>query len=295
MTNLTHHHEVLDSLGCFITQRTDAHVSRQQLWFPSELLERAPERFDLPPEIIVLLVLNTLTEEGLPSFHRLLATHLGEAAPLVRWTDLWTAEEDRHGTVLRDYLLRVRNVRMVEVEKMQYAYQCQGFRPDWQRDPYQLLAYTCLQEWATQIAHQGLARILGDSEPVLGNVLRKIAGEEAKHLAFYRTVFGKILERDPNGALVALARVIGVFSMPGLSIPGFNEMTRLSNHLGMFTPLDFLSIVEGTSKFLALKRVDRLGDDGKKARDFIERRSAVIRRAYRPPVNFQMPKFAFLN
>lgn len=292
---LTRHHEVLAALGGFVTEQTRLHEARQDLWFPSEILPETPQTFTVPAEVKVLLVLNTLTEEGLPSFHRLLATHLGESSPMVSWTDLWTAEEDRHGTVLRDFLLRVVGLNMAEVERMQYAYQRQGFRPDWQLDPYQLIAYTILQEWATQISHQNVSKILKGDEPVLEVILGKIAKEEAKHLAFYRSVFAKILEQDPNDALVALSRVMRGFAMPGKNIPGFADLSAVSDHAKMFTSQDYCAILTGTSKFLGLTELDGLDDAGKRARDQILALPARLDRVSARRAQFTMPKFPFLQ
>ncbi len=295
MPNIARHRQILATLEPFVAEQTRLHESRQKLWFPSELLADAPQTFRLDPKVGALLVLNTLTEEGLPSFHRLLATNLGESPALVSWTDLWTAEEDRHGAVLHDYLLRVSNVNMVEVERMQYSYLRQGFRPHWQSDPYLLFAYTALQEWATQIAHQNISsELLRGGEPVLEGIVNKIAKEEAKHLAFYRSILAKLLEHDPDDVLAALAEVMMRFHMPGSNIPGFLELTTLSNDTKMFTPYDYAKIVRGTGTFLGLIEIQGLGDEGKRARDAILALPDRLEKIAARKVRFEMPRFPFL-
>ena len=52
----------------------------------------------IPDPARAALALNILTEEGLPHFHRLLAVYLGDDSFWRIWNNLWTAEEDRHGT-----------------------------------------------------------------------------------------------------------------------------------------------------------------------------------------------------
>ena len=152
-------HEVLVSLEPFVRQLTATHLEKRRLWFPNDLLgadaeggeaqkqdvERVREAArGLPDGVRVALALNLLTEEGLPHFHRLIATHLGNESPWSDWNNLWTAEEDRHGCALRDYVRDARVFNMGALERMQYRYIESGFNPDWQRDPYRLLAYTSL-------------------------------------------------------------------------------------------------------------------------------------------------------
>ena len=60
-----------------------------------------------------------LTEEGLPHFHRLLATYLGGDTFWSKWTNLWTAEEDRHGAVLHDYTRDSKILDNPVLERMQ--------------------------------------------------------------------------------------------------------------------------------------------------------------------------------
>ena len=150
--------EILVALEPFVRQQTAAHLERRKLWFPNDLspadaheseqdvreLERVREAArGLPDAVRVALALNLLTEEGLPHFHRLIATHLGNESPWSDWNNLWTAEEDRHGCVLRDYVRDARVFNMGALERMQYRYIEAGFNPDWHQDPYRLLARCC--------------------------------------------------------------------------------------------------------------------------------------------------------
>ena len=125
----------------------------------------------IPDSARAALALNTLTEEGLPHFHRLLAVHLGEDSHWRRWNNMWTAEEDRHGAVLHDYLRDTRLLHQRRLEEMQYSYLESGFHPDWDTDPYRVFVHTTLQERATQVSHSGTGRAVADYEPLLNEVL----------------------------------------------------------------------------------------------------------------------------
>src|SRR5262245_15183874 len=143
--------EVLADLEPVVHELMEQHEAKRVLWFPSELLSPAPdtdhdahirelrERADginLPAR--VALALNLLTEEGLPHFHRLLATYLGGDTFWSKWTNLWTAEEDRHGAVLHDYARDSQILDNPVLERMQFEYLKAGFEPSWDKDPYRV-------------------------------------------------------------------------------------------------------------------------------------------------------------
>ena len=158
--------EVLADLEPLVKELMVAHEAKRILWFPSELLAPAPDTdpdhhikelreraagISLPGR--VALALNLLTEEGLPHFHRLLAVYLGSDSFWSKWTNLWTAEEDRHGAVLHDYARDSQILNNPELERMQFEYLRAGFEPAWDKDPYRVFVYTSLQERATQVSH----------------------------------------------------------------------------------------------------------------------------------------------
>lgn len=272
--------EVLEDLEGIVHDMMEVHESKRQLWFPSELL--APEEGTDPEEhqrtlidrvrgfpdaCRAALALNTLTEEGLPHFHRLLATHLGEESFWAKWNNLWTAEEDRHGAVLGDYMRDTGCVDQRELERLKFEYIKAGWQPAWDRDPYRVFVYTTLQERATQYSHAGTGRVVGEYEPVLGGILRRIASEEARHFNFYRRVFEEILKRDPSQALVSAAHVMPAIDMPGITIPGFKEFADVIRRSGIYGPRDYLKIVQGALANWKIEALTGLDEFGRKAQE----------------------------
>ena len=274
--------EVLTDLEPVVHELMDAHESKRILWFPSELLSAAP---DTDPDHYlsalrerakgisaparVALALNLLTEEGLPHFHRLLAAYLGEEAFWSKWTNLWTAEEDRHGAVLHDYTRDARVFDPGVIEKMQFEYIKAGFDPEWDKDPYRVFVYTTLQERATQISHANTGKLASEYEPTIGEVLANVAKEEARHYTFYRTVFKEVLARDPNAALESAARIMPAIDMPGVKMPNFREFADVVRRAGIYGPRDYLRIVEEQIKFWAVDKIEGLNAAGRKAQEKI--------------------------
>lgn len=288
-------YEVLRSLEPLAAQLTERHLRKRKLWYPSELLPADEQQVQssleeqealrgrartLPDAVRVSLALNLLTEEGLPHFHRLIATYLGSAGGVgashydsvwMRWNNLWTAEEDRHGCVLRDYVRDARLFDMRAFEQLQYRYIEAGFNPDWQGDPYRLLAYTSLQERATQFAHQNTGKLAGDYEPLLQTILGQIASDEARHYAFYREMFKGLLQQDPNRALMAAAEVLPALSMPGHAIPGYREMSEVVHRSDIYGPRQYQAIVEDILEFWAIRELQGLDGDGARAQETLLR------------------------
>ncbi|MGH2568031.1 MAG: acyl-ACP desaturase, partial [Bacteroidota bacterium] len=230
--------EVLHSLSPLVESLMEDHIEKRRLWFPSDFLpadeqmsddEEAKEKAlrerarGINDAVRVSVTLNLLTEEGLPHFHRLLATHLGDDSIWSKWNYMWTAEEDRHGDILRDYARAARLFKFRQVEMMQFAYQSAGFTPEWDKDPYKVFVYTSLQERATQTAHANTGKQAGAYEPTLHGILSNIAADEARHYAFYRKVFKGLLEVDTNRALRAALSILPSIEMPGLTVPHFKE------------------------------------------------------------------------
>ncbi|MGB1558157.1 MAG: acyl-ACP desaturase [Oceanococcaceae bacterium] len=241
--------EVLNHLAPQVEGLVARHLEQRNLWMPSDLLDEG-ERDQLreaarglPDAVRAGLALNLLTEEGLPHFHRLIAVHMGEDSVWNRWNNIWTAEEDRHGCVLRDYARDAGIFDMAALERLQYAYLEAGFNPDWGHDPYKLLAYTSLQEKATQRAHGNLARLAATEEPRLQHILSRVAGDESRHHVFYRDAFAMLLQEDPERALKAAWAVMPNLAMPGHTIPGYAQLSDVVRAAGIYGPLDYTKIV----------------------------------------------------
>lgn len=274
--------EVLKDLDTIVFDMMTAHEAKRPLWMPSDLLEAKPgedrdehvamlrrRAVGIPDPARAALALNLLTEEGLPHFHRLLATHLGEDSHWIAWNDLWTAEEDRHGAVLHDYVRDSRLIDNRRLEEMQFQYLKAGFRPDWDKDPYRVFVYTSLQERATQQSHAETGRVIGQYEPLLGDVLSNVATEEARHFQFYRRVFQEILDRDPNEALVSASHIMPSIEMPGHSMPGFRDMADVIRRAGIYGPRDYLRIVQEQIRFWKVDALTGLNELGRKAQEKI--------------------------
>ena len=106
----------------------DRHASVAQEWFPHDFIPyRLGRDFDKEPwtpdqprlsgVAQTSFEVNLLTEDNLPSYHRLIHGMFGAGdGAWINWVGRWTAEEGRHAIVLRDYLTVTRNIDPVALE-----------------------------------------------------------------------------------------------------------------------------------------------------------------------------------
>lgn len=218
------------------------HLSLAQDWLPHDYVpwdqgrdfaslpwEETQSRLSAPVRAAVAL--NLLTEDNLPGYHGELARIYGDSEPWRAWLDRWTAEEGRHGIVLRDYLVVTRAVDPVALEADRMATVSGGFRaPD--KDMLRTIAYVSLQELATRVSHRGTGRLSDD--PGLDRLLARVATDENLHMVLYRDLVQAALEVEPTAMLRALVDEIAGFAMPGTGIPGFVRRAAVVARAGIY-------------------------------------------------------------
>lgn len=167
------------------------------------------------------LVVNLLTEDNLPSYHREIYQSFGPEGAWGTWIGRWTAEEGRHGMAIRDYLLTTRAVDPVALERERMAHMSQGFESSYDLDMLHTVAYVSFQELATRISHRNTGRFTQD--PFCEQLLHRISVDENLHMIFYRNLVTSALDVAPDETLQAIWDVVKDFQMPGSTIEGFTR------------------------------------------------------------------------
>ena len=112
-----------------------------------------PEDSPLDPVAKTAMVVNLLTEDNLPSYHREIATRFSREGAWGQWVGRWTAEEGRHGIALRDYLVVTRGVDPVKLEALRMEHMTAGYDSG-EKTMLQAVAYVSFQELATRVSHR---------------------------------------------------------------------------------------------------------------------------------------------
>ncbi|MEV7226123.1 acyl-ACP desaturase [Polymorphospora sp. NPDC051019] len=225
---------LLIELEPVVATNLDRHLGLAKEWFPHEYVPWSDGRtFDgvlggeawspadstIPEAARTALIVNLLTEDNLPSYHRQIATLFGQDGAWGTWVHRWTAEEGRHGTAIRDYLTVTRAVDPVALERARMVHMSAGYSNQHDDEVLHSLAYVSFQELATRISHRNTGRATGD--PLCEQLLARIAADENLHMVFYRNLLAAAFEFAPSQAMRAVADVVGDFQMPGNGIDGF--------------------------------------------------------------------------
>ncbi|AMU69223.1 acyl-ACP desaturase [Mycobacteroides abscessus] len=207
-----------------------------------------PEQSKLSEVAKIAMITNLLTEDNLPSYHREIAMNFTMDGPWGTWVNRWTAEENRHGIAIRDYLVVTRSVDPVELEKLRVEQMTRGFSPGQNRQDelfaeslFDSVVYVTFQELATRVSHRNTGKAC--AEPVADELLKRISTDENLHMIFYRNIVEAGLEIAPNQAVKAVHKVLDNFTMPGYTIPGFRRNAVTIATGGVYDPQSHLDEV----------------------------------------------------
>lgn len=227
---------------------------------------------DIRPILASSFLVNLLTEDNLPHYTSRIHGKVSGSEALMLFANEWTAEEDTHGVIMRDYALLTGLIGDRETSLISNASYDIGrtsqLRNGTEIDPSSLqvaFAYLSLQEHLTKEAHKKLGWIL----PKMGQrVMNPIVGDEQNHYEFYRKLSEASLEIDPDGTLVAMNDIYSNFSMPGaLGIPDFINHSMAIGSSGIFDLETIAQSQQNIANKLSISLVKPVTDEGKRAKE----------------------------
>jgi acyl-[acyl-carrier-protein] desaturase len=280
--------ELLLELEPTVAGELDRHLSVAKEWFPHQYVPWSQGRdYDGPmegeawspddsvvsPAAREALVVNLLTEDNLPGYHREISTLFGRDGAWGTWVDRWTAEENRHGIVIRDYLTVTRAVDPVALERARMTHMQGGYQADHGDKMLHGLAYVAFQELATRVSHRNTGTASGD--PLCERMLTRVAADENLHMLFYRNLLAAAFELAPDETMRAVTDVVTGFQMPGHTIDGFLRKSVAIANAGIYDLRVHLDdVVTPVLRQWGVFELEGLRADGDKAReelsDFLE-------------------------
>ncbi|KAH7290914.1 hypothetical protein KP509_30G069200 [Ceratopteris richardii] len=261
--------------------------------FLEDLKELRMRSKELPPEYMVCLVGDMITEEALPTYQTMLNTLDGvrdetgaSSTAWARWTRAWTAEENRHGDLLNMYLYLSGRVNMRAIEKTTQYLIGSGMDPRTENNPYLGFIYTSFQERATFISHGNTARQakeFGDLR--LAQICGTIAADERRHENAYSKIVEKLFELDPDGTMLCFEDMMRKkISMPahlmydGCDSEIFNNFSTIAQKTGVYTAKDYADILEHLIRRWNVDKLSALSSRGQQAQDYVCGLAARIRK-----------------
>ncbi|KAK6786887.1 hypothetical protein RDI58_015412 [Solanum bulbocastanum] len=235
-------------------------------------------------EYFVMLVGNMLTEDALPTYQTLFNTLDGvrddtgcSPCPWAIWSRAWSAEENRHGDLLRTYLYLSGRVDMLMVDKtLQYLIGA-GMDIGLENNPYLGFVYTSFQERATCLSHGNMARLATEGgDPMLARICGTIAADEKRHEHVYTRIVEKLLEVDPNTTMLAIAHMMKkkIIMPMHLMYDGqdpniFEHFTAIIERQGIYTSRHYAEILEFFIIRWKLEKLEGLIGEARRAQDYV--------------------------
>ncbi len=277
LTNL----QLLQELEPEVERLLNRHLSMFKEWNPHDYIpwsdgknyyaqggqDWEPGQSHLSDVAQVAMVQTLLTEDNLPSYHREIAMNFSMDGPWGQWVNRWTAEENRHSTALRDYLVVTRAVDPVELEKLRMEQMPRGFSPgqNHQGDMFadsvfDSVMYVSFQELATRVSHRNTGRAC--NETIADQMLAQVSHDENLHMLFYRDVSAAGLDIAPNQALKSVHRILRNFKMPGFTVPEFRRKAVIIAVGGVYDPRIHLDevVMPVLKKWRIFEREDFTGE-----------------------------------
>lgn len=213
---------------------------------------------DIRPTLAASFLVNLLTEDNLPYYAEKNLTMASESEPLTKWAKEWIAEEDSHGTLMRDYALLTGIIGPKDNTLIRHNTYHQGRTKQLRTgtdispgDNLEAFHYLTLQELLTVRAHDMLSWMLDQSGV---KVFKPMIGDENNHYQFYRKLSRATLDNSEftDTSLMAMNKVYSQFEMPGSGgIPRFRTLASRIAVSGIF---DIITIAE--SKKAIINRLD---------------------------------------
>ncbi len=236
---------LLEQLEPVVAENLDRHLGLAQEWHPHDYVpwsqgrdfaflggeDYAPEQSQLSDTAKAAMFTNLLTEDNLPSYHREIATRFGRDGAWGTWVGRWTAEENRHGIAMRDYLVVTRGVDPVELERARMDYMTSGYDSG-DKTALEAVTYVSFQELATRVSHRNTGKVTGD--PIADRMLARISKDENLHMVFYRNIVAAALEIAPDETMRAITDEVVGFEMPGATMAGFRRSSMIIAKAGIY-------------------------------------------------------------
>ncbi|WP_330181017.1 acyl-ACP desaturase [Nocardia sp. NBC_01503] len=278
--------QLLTELEPIAEKEVNRHLAMAKDWHPHDYvpwdvggnfamlggIDWEPEQSELSEVARAAMITNLLTEDNLPSYHREIATNFSLDGAWGTWVGRWTAEENRHSVVMRDYLVVTRGVDPVALENDRMTHMGTGFAAPSELHEHDgagflhSVAYVSFQELATRVSHRNTGKVCDD--PIAERMLARVAADENLHMIFYRNMCAAALDLAPDQAIEAIVRVIENFRMPGHSMPNFRRHGVLMAKHGIYDLRQHLEeVVNPVVRAWNLFDRNDFGPRGESARD----------------------------
>ncbi|WP_062986296.1 acyl-ACP desaturase [Nocardia anaemiae] len=277
MQTLLTDRELLASLADEVELNLRRHIAAADGWQPHDYvpwddgrnfgflggIDWEPEQSELSETAKLALTVSVLIADNLPSYHREVGRYL-RTGSWWRWVGRWTAEENRHEIMIRNYLMVTRSVDPVQLERLRMDHMTKGFR----RPALHLLdvlATCAFEEAAAAIRHRNTAA-LGENKMVTA-IAERIALDDELQSIFFADMITAAFGVAPDQTMRAIADSVARFEVPSVTLSDGRSSDEVLAEAGIYDPAKENELVFGPllERWEFFTRTD-IGEDGAKAR-----------------------------
>ncbi|WP_043666078.1 acyl-ACP desaturase [Nocardia vulneris] len=278
MQTLLTDRELLESLELDVESTLRRHIDAADGWQPHDYvpwddgrnfsflggIDWDPEQSELSEVAKLALTVSVLIADNLPSYHRELGKYLRTGA-WWRWVGRWTAEENRHEILIRNFLMVTRSVDPVELERMRMAHMTTGFRRPGMH-LLDVLAACAFEEVAAAIRHRNTAAL--NESPMVTAIAERIARDDELQAEFFAKMVEAGFNVAPDQTMRAIADRIADFAVPSVTLADGRNSDDVLAAAGIYDPArqDELVFKPLLQRWNVFTRTD-LGTAGEKARE----------------------------
>ena len=199
-----------------VKENLTRHLETEELWYAHDYVPfEQGENFaflggkdwdassvTLPKPVTDALEILLITKDNMSGYHRELVEHFILDEKWGRWIGRWTAEEHLHAVALRNYLVVTRESTLRANEDVRVAHVMKGYRAD-DYSQIETLAYMALLERAHAVFCRNLQAQI--DEPVLKDLVGRIARDEERHEEFFANLVAHLLTYDRDATIAGIA------------------------------------------------------------------------------------------
>jgi acyl-[acyl-carrier-protein] desaturase len=185
----------------------------------------------LPKPVTDALEILLITKDNLAGYHRELVEHFILDDKWGRWLGRWTAEEHLHAVALRNYLVVTREIDPSANEDVRVEHVMKGYRAD-SYSQLETLAFMAMFERAHAVFTRNLQAQI--TEPVLQNMVGRIARDEERHEEFFANLVAHCLSTQRDETIAAIASRAAALEVVGADIDAYQDKVRVVAEAGIF-------------------------------------------------------------
>lgn len=199
-----------------------------------------PSQVTLPKLITDACEVLLIVKDSLAGYHRELVEHFILEDKWGRWLGRWTAEEQLHPIVLREYLIVNREIDPDANERVRMQHMMKGYRAN-RYTQVETLVFMALHERSQAVFCRNLAE--RTEEPVLKGLLNRIAADDERHEEFFANLVAHCLDYVHDETVAAIAARAAELGVVGGDIEPYQDQLAAIAEAGIFGPEELRRVI----------------------------------------------------